>query len=81
MRDLLHPTTHGNPLSFDDARLTVLPADALTAGVEAEGLDRCSDALTIKPVEFVELDMTMGTVIGRSPAAEGSWAGIPVPTF
>ena len=81
MGELLHPTTHGNPLSFDEGRLTVLLADASTARVSAQGLDRLTQALNIRPIEFVELDSTTGTVIDRRPAAEGQWSGIPVPTF
>ncbi len=79
--ELLHPTTHGNPLSLDDGRLTVLLAAATTARADVEGLDRLRQALNIRPIEFVEVDITRRAVIGRRPAAEGQWAGIPVPTF
>lgn len=79
--ELLHPTTHGNSLSFDEGRLTVLLASAATVRADAKGLDRLKQALNIKPVEFVELDVTAGAVIDRRPAGDGDWAGIPVPTF
>lgn len=81
MSELLHPTTHGNSLSFNEDRLTVLLASASTARANAKGLDRLKQALNIKPLEFVELDVATGTVIDRRPAGEGDWAGIPVPTF
>ena len=79
--ELLHPTTHGNPLRTDDARLTVLLADALTVRKNAKGLDRLRLATNIRPIEFVDLDITAGAVVGRRPAGDGQWAGIPVPTF
>ena len=81
MAELLHPTTHGNPLNFDEDRLTVLLAGASTARTDVQGLDRLKQALSIRPIEFVELDITKGAVMDRRPADEGQWAGIPVPTF
>ena len=81
MSELLHPTTHGNPLRFDEDRFTVLLANASTALDDVYGLDRLTQALNIQPIEFIELDMTKGAVIKGYPAAEGYWAGIPVPTF
>lgn len=81
MRELLHPTTHGNPLSFDESRLTVLLAGVSTAQVGVQGLDRLKQALNIRPIELVELDIAKGVVLDRRPAVEGPWAGIPVPTF
>ena len=81
MGELLHPTTHGNPLSFDEDRFTVLLADASTARANVQGLDRLAQSLDIQSIEFVELDIAKGAVVDRRPAAEGPWAGIPVPTF
>ena len=81
MSELVHPTTHGNSLSFDEDRSTVLLGTALTARANPKGLDRFKQALDIQPIDFIELDMTKGGVIDRRPAAEGYWAGIPVPTF
>lgn len=79
--ELLHPTTHGNSLSFDEDKLTVLLADASGADAGVQGIDRFTRALNIQPIEFVELDVVVSEVIDRSPAAEGYWSGIPVPTF
>jgi len=79
--ELLHPTTHGNLLSFDEGRLTVLLVDASGAGADVQGIDRFTRALNIHPIEFVELDIVAREVVDRRPAAEGYWAGIPVPTF
>ncbi len=81
LAELLHPTTHGNPLSTDEERVTVLLADPLTARDGAQGLDRLKEALSIRPIEFVELDITTGAVIDRRQADEQQWVGIPVPTF
>jgi len=81
MCELLHPTTHGNSLSFDESRLTVLLASASTADINVQGLDRLTKALNIRPIEFVELDITTGALIDRRPAGKGQWGGIPVPTF
>ena len=79
--ELLHPTTHGNPLSYDEGRLSVLLGDAVTAGADLRGIDRFAGALAVRPIEFVELDIDAGELTLRRPAAEGYWAGIPVPTF
>ncbi len=79
--ELLHPTTHGNSLSFDLDRLTVLLADASTVGADVQGIDRFARAISIQPIEFANVDITAREIISRSPAAEGYWAGIPVPTF
>ena len=79
--ELLHPTTHGNPLSHAEDRVTVLLANVSTARPDVEGLDRLTEALSIRPIEFIELDVTKGVVIDRRLADEGQWAGIPVPTF
>ena len=81
MSELLRPTIHGNPLSFDERRLTVLLADAVTVRADPQGLDRLTQALDIRPIEFVDVDIATGTVTNRRPAAAGPWAGIPVPTF
>ena len=79
--ELLHPTTHGNALSFDEDRLAVFLADTSAVGGNPSGMDRFTKALNIRPLEFVELDVVAGKVIDRRAAAEGYWAGIPVPTF
>lgn len=79
--ELLHPTTHGNSLSFDEDELTVLLADASASRAHVQGIDRFTRALNIQPIEFVELDIGARKVVDRRLAAEGHWAGIPVPTF
>ncbi len=81
LSEILHPTTHGNPLVFDEDRLTVLEADALLARIDAQGIDRLAQALDIRPQELIEFDVASGEVISRRPAGEGQWAGVPVPTF
>ena len=79
--ELLHPTTHGNPLAFDQESFTVLLVETMSVGNEAEGVDRLTRALNIKPIETVELDLVAGRIGERRMAGEGDWAGIPVPTF
>ncbi|MDJ0712489.1 MAG: isoprenylcysteine carboxylmethyltransferase family protein [Woeseiaceae bacterium] len=79
--ELLHPTTHGNPLNYAEDRVTILLADASTADSDVEGLERLTKALGIRPIMFIELDITKGAVIDQRPADEGQWDGIPVPTF
>ncbi len=81
MAELLHPTTHGNPLGADQGIVSVLLADALTARHDAEGLNRFEQALGIRPIEFIELDVISGAVLDQRRADEGQWEGIPVPTF
>ena len=79
--ELLHPSTHGNPLTFDQDHFSVLLVDTVSFGGESEGIDRLTRALNIRPIETVELDLVAGQVGERRPAGEGDWAGIPVPTF
>ncbi len=81
MDELLHPTTHGNSLSYDGDRLNVVLAEARYARGEAVGIARFSRALSARPVEFLALDTVAGKIIERGRASEGKWAGIPVPTF
>ncbi len=79
--ELLHPTTHGNPLVFDQKRLNVLLVEAATASGIEHGIERLTRALNIRPVEFALLDIVAGKIGDRRPAASGDWEGIPVPTF
>ena len=79
--ELLHPTTHGNPLTIDHDRFTVLLVDTISFGGESKGINRLTRALNIRPIETVELDLVAGQIGERQPAGEGDWAGIPVPTF
>jgi protein-S-isoprenylcysteine O-methyltransferase Ste14 len=81
LSELLHPTTHGNSLSFDEGKLTVLLADASASSAHVQGIERFTRALNIHPIEFVELDIVASEIVDRRPAAEGYWVGIPVPTF
>lgn len=79
--ELLHPTTHGNPLVFDQDRLSVLLVETVSLEGELQGIERLTKALNIKPVETAEIDLVARQIGERSPAGEGDWAGIPVPTF
>ena len=81
LEELLHPTTHGNPLVFDQDRLTVLLAQASGLTANKQGIARLAQALSIHPLEIVDLDVTAGHIVDRRPAGSGVWAGIPVPTF
>lgn len=80
-QELLHPTTHGNPLVFDQKNLSVLLVEATTASGGEYGIERLTRALNIRPVEFLQLDIVAGKIGTRHPAASVGWAGIPVPTF
>ncbi len=79
--ELFHPTTHGNALSFSQARMSVVMVEGAYARDEVEGAQRLTHALNVRPIEFVELDIAAGNIIERRPATESQWAGIPVPTF
>lgn len=79
--ELLHPTTHGNSLSYDENRLNVVLVEASYAREEMDGVARFSQALNSRPVEFLALDIAAGEIVERRHASEGQWAGIPVPTF
>ena len=79
--ELLHPTTHGNPLTFDQDHFSVLLVETVPVGGELEGIDRLTKALNIRPIQIAELDLVSGKISERRTADEGDWAGIPVPTF
>lgn len=79
--ELLHPTTHGNPLAFDQDQFSVLLVDTVSVGGEPKGIDHLVRALNIQPIEIAELDLVAGRIVERRPAEQGDWAGIPVPTF
>lgn len=79
--ELLHPSTHGNSLSYDDGRLNVVLVDTISTVSNVAGIGRFSQALNVRPIEFLELDISAGEIAERRVAAEGQWAGIPVPTF
>ena len=79
--ELFHPTTHGNLLSFSQDRLSVVMVEGAYVKDEAEGAERLTQALNVRPIEFVELDIAAGKIVERRPATESQWAGIPVPTF
>lgn len=79
--ELLHPTTHGNSLVFDEDQLSVLLVETVTNGADREGIDRLAQALNIQPVETARIDLVAGRIRERSPVGAGDWEGIPVPTF
>jgi len=81
IRELLHPTTHGNVLSFSQDRLSVVMVEAAYVDDEVRGVARLTRALNVRPIEFVELDTIAGEIVELRPATDSQWAGIPVPTF
>ena len=81
LRELLHPSTHGNSLSFDQDRLSVVLVEAAYVDGEVKGIDRFTQALDVRPIAFAEFDLASGEIVKHMSATEGQWAGIPVPTF
>lgn len=81
MDELFHPTTHGNPLAYDENRLNVVHVGAIFANGEVEGAARFVKALNLRPIGYLELDIAAGEIVQQRSAVEGQWAGIPVPTF
>jgi hypothetical protein len=79
--ELFHPTTHGNVLSFDEDRLSVVLVEAAYADSKVQGIARFTRALNVRPIDFVELDIAAGEIVEHRPATESQWVGIPVPTF
>ncbi|MGI9287354.1 MAG: hypothetical protein ACR2P1_18365 [Pseudomonadales bacterium] len=79
--ELLHPTTHGNSLLFNEDRLSVLLVEATSDAGDLQGSAQFTHALAIRPIEFAVLDLVAGELVERRPAAAGHWVGIPVPTF
>ena len=78
--ELLHPGTHGNPLTYDENHLRVVFVETISTDRDKSRIARLSQVLNVRPVVFLELDVA-GSAVTRSAATEGQWAGIPVPTF
>ena len=79
--ELLHPTTHGNSLLFDQAQLNVVTVEAAYVGGNKRGMDRFTRALNLRPLEFARLDLSARKIVETRQATDSQWAGIPVPTF
>lgn len=79
--ELLHPSTHGNSLAYDEERLNVVLVETISIGNTGGGVARLSRTLNVRPVEFLALNTKAGEIIERRTAAGSQWAGIPVPTF
>ncbi|MGI9288290.1 MAG: methyltransferase family protein, partial [Pseudomonadales bacterium] len=73
--ELLHPTTHGNSLSFNDDRFSVLLVEATSDAGDLQGSAQFTHALAIRPIEFAVLDLVAGEIVERRPAAAGHWVG------
>jgi hypothetical protein len=81
LAELIHPTTHGNSLTASENLVNVLMTQG--AYVEKDRADkaRLSQALNLRPLLFLELDIVRKQIIRRHDAEHSQWAGIPVPTF
>jgi len=81
LAELIHPTTHGNPLTASQDLVNVVMTQG--AYVEKDRADkaRLSQALNLRPLLFLELDIVHKEIIKRHDAENSQWAGIPVPTF
>lgn len=79
--ELFHPTTHGNALSFDNNRLSVVLVEAAYVNDDVQGIARLTRALNVRPLDYVEFDVVAREFVKRRPAKESQWAGTPVPTF
>ena len=79
--ELLHPTTHGNSLAASQERLNVVVAQATYPDNPGRGAQRLSRALNLRPLQFLELDISRRMIIEQREADDSQWAGIPVPTF
>jgi hypothetical protein len=55
--------------------------EAFGVDADLQGVAQFTQALRIRPIEFVELDLVTGKITERRPAAAGQWDGVPVPTF
>ncbi|MCP4302607.1 MAG: isoprenylcysteine carboxylmethyltransferase family protein [Gammaproteobacteria bacterium] len=79
--ELFHPTTHGNTLSFAQDRLNVVLAQATYVDGEVQGIERLTQALNVRPIQFADLELAAGQIVETRVATDSQWAGIPVPTF
>jgi protein-S-isoprenylcysteine O-methyltransferase Ste14 len=79
--ELFHPTTHGNALSFDEERLSVVLVEATYADGNVQGIARFTRALNVRPIDYAEVDTAAGEMVEHRPATRSQWAGVPVPTF
>ena len=81
LAELVHPTTHGNPLTASQDLVNVVLTQAAFAGESPAGKARLSRALNLRPLTFLELDIAGEAIIERRDAEDSQWAGIPVPTY
>ena len=81
INELLHPSTHGNALSFDQDRLSAVLVEAAYLDGDVEGIERFIQALDVRPIAFAGIDLAAGEIVEYTSAKDGQWAGIPVPTF
>ena len=79
--ELRYPTTHGNPLLFDEYRVNVVKVEATYTKDEPSGLRRFTQALDLRPIGFAALDLSDRVIVSTEYNVDSQWAGIPTPTF
>jgi len=79
--ELLYPTTHGNPLLFDEYHVNVVRVAATYTDDEPSGIQRFTQALDLRPIGFATLDISKNVIVSTEYDVDSQWAGIPTPTF
>lgn len=81
LAELIHPTTHGNSLTASQNLVNVVMTQGAYVEKDRGDKARLSQALNLRPLLFLELDIVHKQIIKRHDAENSQWAGIPVPTF
>jgi len=80
-QELMHPTTHGNPLPSSVDRVQVLVAEPILDSVDVTGLQILARTTRIVPKQVLYLDLEANRLVNTVKPKPGPWASIPVPTF
>jgi protein-S-isoprenylcysteine O-methyltransferase Ste14 len=84
IEEILRPTVHGNSLTFDETRWTVLLTEPVVVGNQnpAHGRELLHKLMTYIPRLELALDVEAGAVVSVSEhPSESGWSGIPVPVY
>ena len=80
-QELMHPTTHGNPLPTSVERVQVLVTKPVLDTPNVMGHQILAHTMGIVPLQVVYLDLESNQLVSFAEPEPGPWASIPVPTF
>lgn len=80
-QELMHPTTHGNPLPSSVDRVQVLVAEPILDSADVVELQILARTMRIAPKQILYFDLEANRLLSAAEPKPGPWASIPVPTF